>query len=196
MLAENQHFALAGTQVRLVLGERGLRRAVSKGQLIKLWQGAYALETRSATAGPADPALIVGAAHGVPVVTRLAAAELTIGRQVTACLHTAAELYGFATDSDSKTHVIGVAHSQRTGLAVHRTPPLEPTHRAYGFDVVGAAETAVRLVLQGVIFNQSLVSAGQGPSCDRVAFGADVTSVAVIGSVLAGTRKQARLPDE
>ena len=142
-LARVQHGALTGTQVRGGVGERGLRRAVGKGHLIRLWQGGYALPGRVSCvdATVSDSAT----EHSVSAVTRLSAAELTLRRPVTACLHTAAELYGFAIDPDSRTHVIGAAPSLRPELAVHRTPPHTPTNRTHGFEVVGVAETAVRL---------------------------------------------------
>lgn len=137
--------------MRSVLSERGLRRAVRDGQLIKLWQGAYCLPWAAAPAlnnaalNNAAPAASTSRPGSIPCLTRLAAAELTLGRPVAACLDSAAELYGFATDLDSRTHVIGAAPSLRGQLAVHRTPPLTPTNRVHGFEVVGVAETAVRL---------------------------------------------------
>ncbi|MET0967296.1 MAG: hypothetical protein ABWZ02_12910 [Nakamurella sp.] len=70
---------------------------------------------------------------------------MTLGRPVTACLHTAAELWRFAIDHEPATHVLGAAQSIRKELAVHRTPPLDKVSRAYGFGVVGAPETAIRL---------------------------------------------------
>jgi hypothetical protein len=144
-LARVQRGALTGAQARKVLSERGLRRAVVDGRLIKLWQGAYAVPSPPPAGPAANPTLLAAAGHRVPVVTRLAAAELTLGQPVTACLHSAAKLYGFATDPDSRTHVIGAAPSLRPDLAIHRTPPQTPTNRARGFEVVGVAETAVRL---------------------------------------------------
>lgn len=84
----------------------------------------------------------------IPVRTRLAAAELTLGRSVTACLHTAAEIYGFAVAQDGRTHVIGASRSTLDTLAVHRTPPVGPVRPVDRIAVVDAAETAVRLAGQ------------------------------------------------
>jgi hypothetical protein len=78
------------------------------------------------------------------VVTRLTAAELTLGRPVTACLDTAAELQGFRTHRDPDTHVLGTARSTLGALKVHRTPPIRPLQQ-HRFAVVDPAETAVRL---------------------------------------------------
>ena len=62
----------------------------------------------------------------VPVLDRdLTAAELTLGRSVTACLDTAAELHGFSTHRDPDTHVLGDARSTLGALKVasHASDP-------------------------------------------------------------------------
>ena len=90
----------------------------------------------------AQPLLPV--AEPIPVLTRLTAAELTLGRSVTACLDTAAELHGFSTHRDPDTHVLGDARSTLGALKVHRMPPIRPL-RQRRFAAVDPAETAVRL---------------------------------------------------
>lgn len=60
---------------------------------------------------------------------RLAAAALTIGRPVTACLNTAAELHGFGVLDDTVTHV-----AVRPGLACLHRPGLWPHQLALGPD--------------------------------------------------------------
>lgn len=131
-LAAAQHSAVTGRQVRSVLGERSLRRAVRLGLLVPLWRGVYAAREEPA----ADPP---------PTLTRLAAAQLTVRRPVTACLQTAAELYGFAVDDDPRTHIVGSRSTAVTGLEIHRTRPVGSLQSFRGFRVVDPAETAVRL---------------------------------------------------
>jgi hypothetical protein len=80
-----------------------------------------------------------------PVWTRLAAAQLTFGVPVTACLHTAAELYGFGIDADNVTHLVGERSSALAGVTVHRTPIIAPRQPAGRNWAVNAAETAARL---------------------------------------------------
>src|ERR1700712_2195710 len=151
LLAEQQRQALLGRQLRSVLDERGLRRAVAQQQLIKIWRGAYCLPSAvippdALIGGSRRSALAEGerAAHIRPL-TRLTAAELTLDRPVIACLQTAAELYGFTLEPDSSTHVLGTSPSTRLGLSVHRIPHLQRVRHTHGFGVTGPAETAVRL---------------------------------------------------
>jgi len=84
-------------------------------------------------------------ARTIPVVTRLAAADLTLGRRVTACLDTAAELYGFSTHGDARSHILGESRSTLGALTVHRTAPIRPLRQTGRFGLVDPAETAVRL---------------------------------------------------
>lgn len=139
------HSALTGQQIRDAVGERWLRRAIRNGEIVKLWHGAYAVPRtpgRGALGSGATPRLPV--AEPIPVLTRLTAAELTLGRSVTACLDTAAELHGFSTHRDPDTHVLGDARSTLGALKVHRMPPIRPLQQR-GFAAVDPAETAVRL---------------------------------------------------
>jgi hypothetical protein len=69
---------------------------------------------------------------------------LTLHRPVTATLHTAAEIYGFDTSGDPRTHVLGVVRSTLGDLVLHRHSPLLPVRRHGAVDVLDPAETAVR----------------------------------------------------
>lgn len=162
-LAGSQRGALTGVQLRSALGERGLRRAATEGRLIKLWHGAYCLPSaaarQQATSFRTTREVGIDAPHDggrINPLTRLTAATLTLGRPVIACLHTAAELYGFAIDDHPHTHLLGAGPSTRGELIVHRTPPVERTRRAHEFGVVAPAETAVRLAARAVNPERSL----------------------------------------
>ena len=144
-LAAAQCSALTGSQVRAALGERRLRGALRSGDIVKLWHGAYAVPRNPRRDGLVPRATaVLSAAEPIPVATRLTAAELTLGRPVTACLDTAAELHGFSTHRDPDTHVLGAARSTLGALKVHRMPPIRPLQQRR-FAVVDPAETAVRL---------------------------------------------------
>ena len=167
VVARKQHLALTGQQASGILGERGLRSAVRTGTLVRLWRNAFAVpdwQNVAAPGGSLDGAVnagdepTVGRAAGsrtapassasrictAPVRTRLAAAELTLGGPVTACLSTAAELYGFGIGPHAVTHIVGIRPTALASLMVHRTPPIAPLQRAGRFCVVHPAETAVR----------------------------------------------------
>ncbi len=157
-LARTQHLAVTGAQAATHLERHGVRRAIREGALIRLWRGAYAVpewlvgsvRAGGAAAGPISTPPHAGSGEGAPVpgapvLTRLAAAELTLGGTIVACLSTAAELYGFGTERDHVTHVIGFNPSRLTSLKVHRTPTTAPLQRTGRFRVVHPAETAVRL---------------------------------------------------
>ena len=189
-----------------MLSERGLRRAVREGQLIRLWRGAYCLPS---VTDPGPNAVVFSGTHpagatGIHCITRLAAAELTLGRPVTACLHSAAELYGFATDPEARTHVIGTAPSQRDELAVQRTPPMEPTNRAHGFAVAGPAETAVRLAALAVNAPRSLAvldaalrsNYTSSSLLQETALRLQVTNVARVRSLITIADRRAESPPE
>lgn len=68
------------------------------------------------------------AAYGVyssmppDTTTRLAALDLTSDAEIVACLHTAAELFGFDTDHDGRLHILdpGVRIRPTSDLAVHQ----------------------------------------------------------------------------
>lgn len=133
-IARRHRGAISASQVRQLLHPRAIRKAVADGHLIPLWRGAYAV---AGAAAPEAPGMW----------TRLAAAELTFGRPVTACLATAAEIHGFFSNPDPDTHVLtgGTALSTRPGLVVHRHRPLATSRRVHGVLVEDPAECAVRL---------------------------------------------------
>ena len=76
---------------------------VRKGTLIRIWRGVY---------GVAEPDLL----------TRLRALDLLINEHAIACLHTAAELYGFGTENSGAVHVLDPGFRLRPtgGLVVHQ----------------------------------------------------------------------------
>ena len=171
-MARSQHLAVTGQQAAAFLGKHRVRRAVGIGSLVRLWRNAFAVPewhrhagtngkpggaagrfsgaatNRSRTPRPATAPSASrngAAASGTPVLTRLAAAELTLSEPITACLSTAAELYGFDIEEDHVTHVVGVRPTTLGALTVHRTPVVAPTQRSGRFSVVDPAETAVRM---------------------------------------------------
>lgn len=82
---------------------RQLEGHVRRGRLIRVWRGVYAAK---------QPDLL----------TRLRALDLVVGSHAVACLHTAAELYGFKTEQDPTVHVLdpGFRLRSTSGLAVHQ----------------------------------------------------------------------------
>jgi hypothetical protein len=87
-LAASQHGAFSTAQAMLCYTRSELRARVRSGRWILVFTGSYRL------AGSEPDARL-----------RLAAATLSIGRPVAACLHTAAELHGFGVLDDAVTHV-------------------------------------------------------------------------------------------
>lgn len=87
-----QHYSLGQVRARL-----------SSGRWVRVFHGVYRL-----AATTPSPQL------------RTTAAGLSLGRPVTACLQTAAELHGFGVLDPSTTHVIGgPGHRGQPGLVVH-----------------------------------------------------------------------------
>src|ERR1700712_985483 len=129
-LARSQRGALTGTQLRAAVGNRKRARFLRAGELVQLWRNAYAVP--SIAARPA---------------TNLEAARLTLGRPVTACLHTAAELHGFDISTDRDTHVLATRDwsNDLPGLVQHRSVPARAPVLINGFAATCAAETAVRV---------------------------------------------------
>lgn len=134
-LAAAQDGALLGTQLHPFVGRRQLRGLTSSGVLNKLWRNTYALPTDQAD----------GASCGVR--TRLTAAALSLGRPVTACLHTAAELYGADIRGDRRTHVLAAVDSPSAldGLVLHRPHLIRPHNDVDGRSVTDLSETTVRI---------------------------------------------------
>jgi hypothetical protein len=131
-LARSQQGALTGTQLRATCGDRKVSRLLTGGVIVLLWRNAYAVP--SVWASPA-------------VITNLKAAQLTLGRPVTACLHTAAQLHGFDISGDRRTHVLATNEwsGALRGLVQHRYVPLGPIGPVSGYLATGAAETAIRV---------------------------------------------------
>lgn len=115
--------------------DKVLAGLVRKGDLVRLWRGAYALPD-----------------HQTRVETRLRAADLTFGTETVACLHTAAELFGFDTVGDGLTHVLAPAdNSRRVGrLIPHRYRVTAPLVTINGRRATHPTETALCVAaLQG-----------------------------------------------
>ena len=131
-LARSQRGALTGTQLRAVCGDRKVARLLTDGIIVLLWRNAYAVPSVS----PSTAA-----------ITNLEAAQLTLGRPVTACLHTAAQLHGFDISGDRGTHVLATNEwsGDLAALVQHRYLPLGPIGPVSGYLTTGAAETAVRV---------------------------------------------------
>ncbi|GAA5132227.1 hypothetical protein [Pseudonocardia adelaidensis] len=87
-IAAAQHGAFSTAQAMSCYSRGELRALVSSGGWSGMFTGSYRLS--SAEPGPR---------------LRLSAAGLSIGREVPACLHTAAELHGFGVLDDVVTHV-------------------------------------------------------------------------------------------
>ncbi len=94
-----------------VMNPKTLTRHVHAGRIVRVWQGVYA---------PAEPDLR----------TRLTGLELMTGRRIVGCMHTAAELYGFATTDTDRVHILdpGVRMRPSSNLVVHQRfgAPLQP----------------------------------------------------------------------
>lgn len=142
-MAAEQRSPLTGAQIRAVMGERRLRRELRDGEIVRLWRGAYVLPSRRGENPGPGASRLVAAPEPIPLLSRLSAATPSLGRPVTACLDTAAELDGFSTQSDQRTHVLGDAvRARRTPGA---SPPSVRPVRHGSFGVVDPAETAVQL---------------------------------------------------
>lgn len=86
-----------------VMTRQQLDVQVRKGGLIRIWRGVYS---------SAEPDLL----------TRLRALDLLVGDHAVACMHTAADLYGFGVERSSSIHVLDPGFRLRTtaGLIVHQ----------------------------------------------------------------------------
>jgi very-short-patch-repair endonuclease len=123
---------MLGATLRERIGPSGLRSAASRGEVHQLWHGAYALRTE---------------ARDLPLETRLAAADLTLGRVLTPCLDTAAALHGFDISGDGRLHLIADRDttSRRAEWVMHRIEPVEPEVIVGGRVTMHPVETAVRV---------------------------------------------------
>jgi hypothetical protein len=105
-IAAAQHGAFTAAQAMSCYTRGELRARVRSGRWCGVFTGTYRL-------GSGDPGARL----------RLSAAGLSIGREVAACLHTAAELHGFGVLGDPVTHVaVGPdeACARRAGLWPHQ----------------------------------------------------------------------------
>ncbi|TQM39154.1 type IV toxin-antitoxin system AbiEi family antitoxin domain-containing protein [Pseudonocardia cypriaca] len=87
-IAAGQHGAFTTAQAMSCYSRGELRALVRSGRWAGVFTGTYRVE-----------------AGGASARLRLSAAGLSIGREVPACLHTAAELHGFGVLDDVVTHV-------------------------------------------------------------------------------------------
>lgn len=114
-------------QLLAVLSPKALEVAVRAGRLIRVRRGVYALI-------PPD------------VSARLAALDLVSGRHIVACMHTAAQLYGFDTEADGRLHILdpGVRVRPSADLMVHQRIGA-PLKKIDGRLVTAPAWTAVEI---------------------------------------------------
>lgn len=103
-LAAAQHGAFSTEQVMSCYTRAELRARVESRRWLRVFTGSYRI-------GSSDP----------DARLRVAAARLSIGREVAACRHTAAELHGFGVLADPVTHVVVLG-----GGACLRRGPLWP----------------------------------------------------------------------
>lgn len=87
-IAAGQHGAFTTAQAMSCYSRGELRALVRSGRWARVFTGTYRVD-----------------AGGASARLRLSAAGLSIGREVPACLHTAAELHGFGVLGDVVTHV-------------------------------------------------------------------------------------------
>jgi hypothetical protein len=114
-------------QLMAVMPRKALAHHLRVGAVVRVWHGVYALS-------PPD------------TVGRLAALDLIAEKPLVACLHTAAALYGFETESDDRIHVLdpGVRMRSTVGLRVHQRVGA-PLQRMRGRLATTPAWTAVEI---------------------------------------------------
>lgn len=102
LLQSSGGFATA-KQLLTVMTRQQLDVQVKKGRLVRVWYGVYASKTPD-------------------LLGRLAALDISMGRQAVPCLGTAAALYGFDTEDTVAIHVLdpGVRMRPTVGLMVHQ----------------------------------------------------------------------------
>ncbi len=113
-----------------VMTRQQLDVQVRKGGLTRVWRGVYSLR---------EPDLMM----------RLQGLDLLIGGHAVACLHTAAELYGFGAVNDRAVHVLDPGSRLRpsAGLVVHQRPGA-PTTLVGSRHATAPAWTAIELARQ------------------------------------------------
>jgi hypothetical protein len=114
-------------QLLAAMDAKTLARRVASGAIVRVWHGVYAL---------AEPDL----------PGRLEALELSVGRPIVACMHTAATLYGFDTEDSPRVHVLdpGVRMRPNSSLMVHQRLGA-PLKRVQGRLATAPAWTAVEV---------------------------------------------------
>ncbi|HEX2284116.1 MAG TPA: type IV toxin-antitoxin system AbiEi family antitoxin domain-containing protein [Mycobacterium sp.] len=106
---------------------RTLVRRLRSGVIIRVWHGVYAL-------------------HPPSTVEKLAALDLVSGQHIVACMHTAAEMYGFDTEPDNRLHILdpGVRMRPSNDLMVHQRIGA-PLSKVQGRLATAPAWTAVEI---------------------------------------------------
>jgi Transcriptional regulator, AbiEi antitoxin len=132
-IAAAQHGAFTTAQVMSCYSRAELRALLRSGRWARVFTGTYRVE-----AGEPSASL------------RLSAAGLSIGREVPACLHTAAQLHGFGVLDDVVTHVAVAPDepcARRAGLWPHQLAltPDDLARLKCGALVTAADRTAVDL---------------------------------------------------
>ena len=110
-----------------VLSRKGLEVAVRAGRFVRVRRGVYAMRP-----------------PGVP--TRLAALDLASGTHIVACMHTAAEIYGFDTEPDDRLHILdpGIRMRPVADVMVHQRIGA-PLRKVHGRLATAPAWTAVEI---------------------------------------------------
>jgi hypothetical protein len=134
-------------QLLATMSYRTLVRRIRDGKVIRVWHGVYAQ-------------------HLPSTIDRLSALDLVSGKSIVACMHTAAQLHGFSTESHSRIHILdpGVRMRPSAELVVHQRIGA-PLKRIQGRLATAPAWTAVELArtlrrpralaaLDAVLFNQ------------------------------------------
>jgi hypothetical protein len=119
---------VATTQELLtVFSRKGLEVAVRAGRVVRVRRGVYAMK-------PPD------------VPARLAALDLAAGNPIVACMHTAAEMYGFSAELDGRLHILdpGIRMRPAADLMVHQRIGA-PLRRVHGRLATAPAWTAVEI---------------------------------------------------
>jgi hypothetical protein len=115
------------TQLLTVISSKRLAGLVKSGKLIRVCHGVYAT-------------------HEPDISDALAAVQLKTGRQVVACMGTAAALYGFDTEGTSRLHVLdpGIRMRPSPAMTVHQRTGA-PLRRVKGCLATAPAWTAIEV---------------------------------------------------
>ena len=126
MFASNAGLATTD-QLLASMSYRTLVRRIRDGKIIRVWRGVYAQDVPN-------------------TLDRLLALDLISGKSIVACMHTAAELHGIATESDNRIHILdpGVRMRVSRELMVHQRIGA-PLSRIQGRLATAPAWTAVEL---------------------------------------------------